>query len=124
MTQPRRKSRIGLRYRPLPITPPPQLTGEARKLWTSIAPELAEARTHTSVDAPLLEAYCRAQAELAAYYRFTNEIGLERAVRLGTARISYQLCHAVSRLSDRLGLNPLFRRKIERHVLGEQEANG
>jgi P27 family predicted phage terminase small subunit len=119
MSRRQRPLRIGLRYRPLSITPPPGLTGAARQLWERIAPELAEARTHTSIDAPLLEAYCQAQAELQAYYAYTNAIGLERATRLGTARISSQLCNAVTRLSDRLGLNPRARRKIERHLVGE-----
>jgi phage terminase small subunit len=122
--RPPRGTRIGLRYRPLPIEPPAALTGRARELWTRIAPELADEGTHTSVDVPILTDYCVVVAELECAYRFEQEIGLERAVRLGFSRIRSQLTNTMIRLSDRLGLNPLARRKIRRHLFGEQKAGG
>lgn len=122
MTKRKKRSRIGLTYPPLPTTPLPGLRDDALRTWNRLAPLLADAGTHTIADVPLLEEYCRLEAELRTYDAFRDAIvrgrkrGAERTIQLGIAQIHHRLLKDFLRLGDRLGLSPLSRRKIERHL--------
>lgn len=91
---------------------PQWLTGEARKLWTRVAPGAIAAGLLTIVDIPAFEALCQSYARWREYERLTGK-NLELAISKGYRNHAVRERQLMMQFGARFGFDPSSRSNVK-----------
>lgn len=97
------------------IAPPPVpawLTGEARRLWEEIVPELVALGILSRIDGPSLACYCSAVADLARARRVIQLHGKGQDVLQKWLAIQATAMRQVREFASEFGLTPSARTRV------------